>query len=130
MGAGFAGDDDVEGVVLEGLAEDGAHLCFVVVFLNFAHNGSPTGQGHVANGDGGAYVIAEVDACVGGVLPARGECTAVVEHQEDGVGVGGVGVDEGIDAAVIKGRVATNSYGAFGNVGSLEATGHANGRSH
>lgn len=45
MFAGFAGDDDVEGGVLEGLAEDGAHLGVIVIFLDFADNRSTTGEG-------------------------------------------------------------------------------------
>lgn len=55
------------------------------------------------NGEFGTYAFANINATIGCVLATGCEGTAVVEHQENGRGVGGMSMDKGVDAAVVEG---------------------------
>ena len=100
------------------------------MLLYFADSRRTAGKGEVAHGDLRSGFAVYLNALVGRGLSASGERAAIVEYHNDGRCTCGAGMDEGIDAAVIKGGVATYRNGAFRNVRFAQATGHANGGSH
>ena len=55
--AGFAGNNDIECVVLEGFAEDGTHVRVTVIFFDLTHNGGTASEGKVVYGNCWADVI-------------------------------------------------------------------------
>ncbi len=123
-------DDQAQVFGFQGFSEDGAHSVVGVVFFYGPDGLNTAGGGQVSNADDGSGGSGDGDAAVWRRLASGGAGTAVVQDDHEEVGLCGAGVDEGIDAAVVKGGVAQDGYGAFWNANFAEAGGHSDGGSH